>query len=135
MALSLIVNAGLMALPIGGCLGTLFGIDAHRAATGQRPLFAPNPNDPDENRGTGSSGGGQDSTGGGSGGSSGGDVSDNGIQNNPYCQLSYGISPPSKDGETFTREFSTNPSPIILEQPANFVNSQSQPVECRKGFR
>lgn len=104
MALSLIVNAGLMALPIGGCLGTLFGIDAHRAANGQRPLFAPNPNDPDENKGTGSGGGGgQDSTGGGSG--SGGDVSDNGIQNNTYCQLSYGITPPSKNGESFTREF------------------------------
>lgn len=94
-----------MALPIGGCLGTLFGIDAHRAATGQRPLFAPNPNDPDENLGvgTGGGGGGQDSTGGGSGGSgSTGDVSDNGIQNNQYCQLSYGISPPSKHGESFT---------------------------------
>ncbi|KAJ5755608.1 hypothetical protein N7533_005151 [Penicillium manginii] len=101
MALSLIVNAGLMALPIGGCLGTLFGIDAHRAATGQRPLFAPNPNDPDENRGTGSSGGGHDSTGGGHE-SSGGDVSDNGIQTYPYCQLSYGITPPSIDGESFT---------------------------------
>lgn len=93
-----------MALPIGGCLGTLFGIDAHRAANGQRPLFAPNPNDPDENKGAGSGSGGQDSTGGGSG-SSGGSTSDNGIQTNTYCQLSYGISPPSKDGEAFTRKF------------------------------
>lgn len=100
MALSLIVNAGLMALPIGGCLGTLFGIDAHRAATGQRPLFAP---DPSENKGTSdSTGGGQDSTGGGSG--SGDGTSDNGVQNNPYCQSSYGISPPSKNGESFTRK-------------------------------
>lgn len=102
MALSLIVNAGLMALPIGGSLGTLFGIDAHRASTGQRPLFAP---DPSENKGTGggSTGGGQDSTGGGSGSSGG--TSDNGVQNNPYCHTSYGISPPSENGETFTRKF------------------------------
>lgn len=106
-----------MALPIGGCLGTLFGIDAHRAATGQKPLFAPNPNDPDENLGVGTgggSGGGQDSTGGGSGGSGSGDVSDNGIQNTQYCQLSYGISPPSKDGESFTREFTSASTTLHL---------------------
>ncbi|KAJ5089826.1 hypothetical protein N7532_008510 [Penicillium argentinense] len=98
MALSLIVNAGLAAIPIGGCLGTLFGIDAHRAANGQRPLFAPDPN---ENKGTDAGGGGQDSTGGGSGGN--GSTTNNGITNTQYCQHSYGISPPRKgDGETFT---------------------------------
>lgn len=92
MALKLLINAGLIAIPIGGSLGSLFGIDAHRAATGQTPLYK---------GGNGSSGSGGDSTGGGSGGS--GSTTNNGVTNTMYCQKSYGITPPS-DGEQFTRE-------------------------------
>lgn len=100
MALKLFLNAGLVAIPIGGSLGALFGIDAHRSATGQAPLFA---GGNDGNEGTGGSTGG--STGGGSGGS--GSITNNGITNTMYCQNSYGISPPS-DGERFTCKWFDN---------------------------
>ncbi|KAJ5669495.1 hypothetical protein N7462_010565 [Penicillium macrosclerotiorum] len=94
MALRLLVNTGLLAIPIGGALGTLFGIDAHRAATGQSPLFS---NDGDSS--TGGSGSGSDSTGGGTGGS--GSITNNGVTTTQYCELSWGISPPS-DGQHYT---------------------------------
>lgn len=73
-----IVNAGLLVVPIGATIGVLLGIESHRQATGQAPLFA----------GDGDSDG---STGGGNviGGS-------NGITISQYCQASYGVSPPSK---------------------------------------
>ncbi|KAJ6127238.1 hypothetical protein N7523_002850 [Penicillium sp. IBT 18751x] len=90
MALRLLVNTGLLVIPIGGSLGALFGIDAHRSATGQAPLF------------TGSDGS-DGSTGGSTGGGSGavGTITNNGITNSMYCQDSYGISPPS-DGQLYT---------------------------------
>ena len=99
MALRLLVNTGLLAIPIGGSLGTLLGIDAHRSATGQPPLFTGD----GSNSGSGSgSGTGGDSTGGGSGGS--GSTTNNGVTNTQYCQNSYGISPPS-DGQLYTCKF------------------------------
>lgn len=98
MALKLLVNASLLVIPIGGSLGALFGIDAHRSATGQPPLFS---GDSDSNDGsTGGHTGG--STGGGSGAD--GSTTNNGITNSKYCQPSYGISPPS-DGQLYTRKF------------------------------
>lgn len=98
MALKLLVNASLLVIPIGGSLGALFGIDAHRSATGQAPLFHGDGSDGNGNGG--STGGG--STGGGSGDS--GHTVNNGVTNSMYCQNSYGISPPS-DGQLYTREF------------------------------
>ncbi|KAJ5267194.1 hypothetical protein N7478_010002 [Penicillium angulare] len=98
MALTFLVNTLLLAIPLGGSVGTLVGIDAHRAATGQKGLFA---GDSDSNGGTGSSGGsgGSDSTGGGSGSNN--TISDNHTKNSQYCQSSYGITPPTQ-GEQFT---------------------------------
>ena len=96
MAFRLLVNAGLLVIPIGGSLGALFGIDAHLAATGQAPLFS---NDNSDNYGSGSGGNTGGSTGGGSGGS--GSTTNNGVTNTQYCEKSYGISPPS-DGANFT---------------------------------
>ncbi|GAB1206990.1 concanavalin A-like lectin/glucanase domain-containing protein [Aspergillus pseudonomiae] len=76
MALQILVNAGLLALPIAGSVGTLLGIDAHRQATGQRPLFAGDiSND--------------------------GSTSRNGITNTRYCDLFNPISPTSK-GQLYT---------------------------------
>lgn len=86
------VNAGLLAVPIGTTVGVLMGIESHRQATGQAPLF---------------SGGGGGDVGGGSDGDPGGGGtvvgSGNGITISQYCQASYGISPPSK-GTEYTRE-------------------------------
>ncbi|KAF7715866.1 Xyloglucan-specific endo-beta-1,4-glucanase [Penicillium ucsense] len=97
MAMRLVVNTVLLAIPIGGSLGALLGIDAHRSATGQKPLF----NGDGSNAGAGSGGGGgHDSTGGGSGGGS--STTDNGVTNTQYCQQFYGISPPAKDGQLYT---------------------------------
>ncbi|GIK05129.1 hypothetical protein Aspvir_009231 [Aspergillus viridinutans] len=84
MVLRWVVNAGLLAIPIGGTVGALMGIDAHRHATGQAPLF---------------SGGGGGSSGSGSGGS--GSTTHNGVNNTLYCQESYGITPDTK-GQGFT---------------------------------
>jgi hypothetical protein len=92
MVLRWMVNAGLLAIPIGATVGVLLGIESHRQATGQAPLF---------------SGGGDGVPGGGGGGSSGGGgtiVGDgNGITISQYCQASYGIQLPSK-GTEYTRE-------------------------------
>lgn len=104
MAFRLAINTALLAIPIGGSVGTLLGIDAHRSATGQPPLFT---SDGNSNTGSGSGG---DSTGGGSGGS--GSTTNNGVTNTQYCQSSYGISPPS-DGQLYTRKFALN---FILQQ-------------------
>lgn len=104
MVLKLLLNAGLIAIPIGGTLGSLFGIDAHRAATGQTPLFKSD---------DGSTGTGRDSTGGGSGGS--GSITNNGVTNTMYCEKSYGITPPS-DGEQFTRESTGRWSSLCRER-------------------
>lgn len=86
MALKLLLNAGLLAIPLGGSLGTLFGIDAYRSATGQHPLFT---GDSGINPGTGI-GSGSDNT-----------TTHNGITTAVYCQNSYGIPVPS-NGEQFT---------------------------------
>ncbi|EIT80508.1 concanavalin A-like lectin/glucanase domain-containing protein [Aspergillus flavus] len=76
MALPLLVNAGLLALPIAGSIGTLLGIDAHRQATGQRPLFTSEiGND--------------------------GSISRNGVTNTRYCDLFNPISPKS-EGQLYT---------------------------------
>ncbi|KAJ9209410.1 CAZyme family GH12 [Paecilomyces variotii] len=96
-----LVNAGLLAIPIGTSIGVLVGLDAHRAATGQPPLFGYDPGNagiPGIGAGGGSSGG-SDSTGGGGGGFT-GVPSNNGVTTTTYCQKSYGIEPPSK-GEEF----------------------------------
>ncbi|CAI7564273.1 unnamed protein product [Penicillium palitans] len=93
--IGLIVNAVLVALPVGGSVGALMGIDAHRAATGQKPLFT------GSNEGT-DSGSSSDSTGGGSGHDT---VTNNGVQNTQYCELSWGITPPSK-----TEQYTLNPN-------------------------
>jgi hypothetical protein len=99
--IGLIVNAVLVAIPVGGSVGALMGIDAHRAATGQKPLFTGGNNT--DGIDSGSSGtGGSDSTGGG-----GGDhdtVTNNGVQHTQYCDLSWGITPPSKT-EQYTRKY------------------------------
>jgi hypothetical protein len=83
MVLRWIVNAGLLAIPIGATVGVLMGIESHRQATGQAPLFA---------------GGGDGDVG---GGPSGGIVSggSNGITIFQYCQQFYGIQPQSKGVE------------------------------------
>lgn len=76
-----LVNAGLLALPIGTTVGILLGVDSHRQATGQEPLF-------------------NGDTGGGSGGGN-GNSRDHRITEKQYCQKQVGISPPSK-GSRYT---------------------------------
>jgi hypothetical protein len=94
VGVGLLINAVLVAIPVGGSVGALMGIDAHRAATGQKPLFTGGTND--DGPSTGGSGG---STGGGS------DAipHNNGITPIQHCDLSYGIVPPSKT-EQYTRK-------------------------------
>lgn len=116
MALTLLVNTLLLAIPLGGSVGTLVGIDAHRAATGQKPLFSSDGNSDD---GTGSSGGSGGSTGGGSGNN--GTTTDNHITNSRYCKSSYGISPPSK-GEQFTRESFPQRVRRIVHTPGTIID-------------
>ena len=93
VGVGLLVNAVLVAIPIGGSVGALMGIDAHRAATGQKPLFT--------------GGTDEDSGGIGNGGSNNGGSEtvphDNGISRISKCDISYGIVPPSKT-EQYTRE-------------------------------
>ncbi|KAI6707854.1 hypothetical protein JHW43_009617 [Diplocarpon mali] len=71
-----LVNAVLLALPVGTTLGVLLGVDLHRHSTGQAPLF-------------------NDDTGSGVGGG-GGSISDNGVTTSQYCQKQVGASPGSK---------------------------------------
>ncbi|KAK5076978.1 hypothetical protein LTS08_007533 [Lithohypha guttulata] len=42
MGIRSLVSFGLIAVPIGATLGVLIGLDAHRSATGQQPLFQDN---------------------------------------------------------------------------------------------
>lgn len=103
VAIRWLANAVLLGIPIGASVGVLVGLDAHRAATGQSPLFGHNP----DNAGIPGIGGGSDSGSGSSGGSSGGGFtgggSNNGVQTTPYCQKSYGIEPKTK-GEQYIRK-------------------------------
>lgn len=92
VGIGFLVNAVLVAIPVGGSVGALMGIDAHRAATGQKPLFTGGTDD-----GSGSG------VGSGTGGGSGSTPHDNGILIHSKCDLSYGIVPPSKT-EQYTRE-------------------------------
>lgn len=105
--IGLIVNTVLVAIPVGGSVGALMGIDAHRAATGQKPLFTGG----STNDGTDSGGGGSDSTGGGGGHDT---VTNNGIQNTQYCELSWGITPPSKT-EQYTCKYPRTTSPGAVD--------------------
>ncbi|OQE37397.1 hypothetical protein PENCOP_c010G01026 [Penicillium coprophilum] len=99
----LLVNAILIAIPVGGSVGALMGLDAHRAATGQKPLFTGD-NDDGINPGNGNGNGkGGDSTGGGGGGHP--TVTNNGVEHTLYCDLSWGITPPSK-----TEQYTLNPN-------------------------
>lgn len=91
VGIGLLVNAVLVAIPIGGSVGALMGIDAHRSATGQKPLF------------TGDTDDGSGGSGAGTGGGTGSTPHDNGMTIHSQCDLSYGIIPPSKT-EQFTRE-------------------------------
>ncbi|KAK0130066.1 hypothetical protein ONS96_000603 [Cadophora gregata f. sp. sojae] len=72
-----LVNAGLLILPVGTTIGVLMGVDSHRAATGQEPIF----NNP--NGGTGTGDGGT------------GNKNDDRITSQLYCQKQVGVSPPS----------------------------------------
>ncbi|PVH74253.1 glycoside hydrolase family 12 protein [Cadophora sp. DSE1049] len=76
-----LVNAGLLILPVGTTIGVLLGVDSHRAATGQEPIF----NTP--NGGTG--------TGGGGGGGNTGNKGDDRVTSQLYCQKQVGVSPAS----------------------------------------
>jgi len=98
MVLRWIVNAGLLAIPIGGTIGALLGIEAHRQATGQAPLFAGGGNDGGSGSGFGSGGG---ST--GSSGNTGEHTTNNGVTHSRYCKQSIGI-PPGSLGEQFICE-------------------------------
>jgi hypothetical protein len=71
-----IINVGLLAIPIVTTVGTLVGIDAHRLATGQRPLFAGEPHNS-------------------------GSTVKSGLANTRYCDLFNPISPSSK-GQLYT---------------------------------
>lgn len=42
MGLRSLISFVLLAIPIGATLGILLGLDAHRTATGQQPLFQDN---------------------------------------------------------------------------------------------
>lgn len=95
----LIINAVLVAIPVGGSVGALMGIDAHRAATGQKPLFAGGNTEDGSSPGGGN--GGSGST--GDGGNHNSTSSVHGTQSTEYCDLSWGITPPSKT-EQYTRE-------------------------------
>lgn len=94
MVLRWVVNFGLVAIPIGGTIGAILGIEAHRQANGQAPLFAGGGND-------GGSGSGGGST--GSSGNTGEHFKHNGITYSQYCNRSIGI-PPGSTGEQFTCE-------------------------------
>lgn len=114
MVLRWVVNAGLLAIPIGGTVGALMGIDAHRQATGQAPLF---------------SGGGSGSGSGSAPPGGDGSTTHNGVTNTMYCQKSYGIAPETK-GQSFT---CTSPSvPIGLRMTDDYRSkSQSMGCNCR----
>ncbi|QKX54250.1 uncharacterized protein TRUGW13939_01335 [Talaromyces rugulosus] len=96
MAFRWIVNAGLLAIPIGTTIGVLVGIDAQRQASGQQPLFSGGDNGSSTGGNGGLGGGGST---GGDGGNGGGSSDDNGISWIENCNLTYGIEPPTKGQE------------------------------------
>jgi hypothetical protein len=100
MAFRWIVNAGLLAIPIGTTIGVLVGIDAQRQASGQKPMFSGGDNG-SSTGGNGGLGGGGSS--GGNGGNGGSTPDDNGISWIENCNLTYGIDPPTK-GQQYIRE-------------------------------
>ncbi|KAL6879318.1 concanavalin A-like lectin/glucanase [Trichoderma novae-zelandiae] len=80
MTIRVLVNAALLAIPIAVTLGILFGLQAHRTATGQPPLFAPEPPPIPTPKPK---------------------VPHNGITKTRYCQKSIGITPDTK-GQQYT---------------------------------
>lgn len=97
-----IVNAGLLAIPIGTTIGVLVGIDAQRQASGQQPLFSGG----DNGSSTGGDGGLGNGGSGGNGGNGGGGSTpdDNGISWVESCKLAYGIDPTTK-GQEYIRKY------------------------------
>lgn len=95
-----LVNFGLLAVPIAATLGVLIGLQSHRDATGQAPLF------------TGDDG--DDGT-----GDSGGSSSKNGIEYIRNCDKAYGITPDSK-GQEYTRKSSLGRFAIRLERAHSY---------------
>ncbi len=89
-----LVNASLLVIPVGTTIGILLGVDSHRQASGQKPLF--------NGDGGSGSGGGYD----GGGGSS----TDNGITNAQYCQKQVGISPESKGSRYISKQTWPHPN-------------------------
>lgn len=85
LGVTFIVNFALLVIPIGVTLAVLFGLDAQRTASGDAPIFTPQP--------TIIGGGNPDGGGGG----------DNKLTTKTYCQKSYGITPDTK-GQEFTCE-------------------------------
>lgn len=85
-----IISFILLGVPIGVTIGILRGIDLHREATGQEPLFGHSNGDGGGIIGGGSGGG----ISGGGGGT--GNPKDNGITKSQLCQKSYGVQPPTK---------------------------------------
>jgi hypothetical protein len=81
MTIRVLVNAALLAIPIAVTLGILFGLQSHRSATGQPPLFAPEPPPIPTPKPK---------------------VPHNGITKTRYCQKSIGITPETK-GQQYTR--------------------------------
>ncbi|KAG4427287.1 hypothetical protein IFR05_017230, partial [Cadophora sp. M221] len=77
-----LVNAGLLILPVGTTIGVLIGVDSHRQATGQEPIF--------NNPGTGTPGT-------GSGGN--GNKNDDRVTSKVYCDKQVGVNPPSSGVE------------------------------------
>merc|ERR1711939_287692 len=72
-----LVNAGLLILPVGTTIGVLIGVDSHRAATGQEPIF----NTPTGGTGTGSGGT--------------GNKGDDRVTSQLFCQKQVGYTAPS----------------------------------------
>ncbi|KAH7305702.1 concanavalin A-like lectin/glucanase domain-containing protein [Rhexocercosporidium sp. MPI-PUGE-AT-0058] len=73
-----LVNAGLLILPVGTTIGVLMGVDSHRQATGQEPIF--------NNPGTGTPG---------TGGGGNGNKNDDRVTTHVFCDKQVGFSPPS----------------------------------------
>lgn len=98
LGLTFLVNFALLVIPIGVTLGILFGIDAQRSASGDAPIYTPQPS---------SVGGGNPDGGGGT---------DNKLSTVMYCQKSYGITPDTK-GQEFTRTSPLSPTLPMLTKP------------------
>lgn len=109
-ALSLL-NFVLLAIPIGTTLGVLLGIQSHRLATGQEPLFKPdNPTDnPDGSPKKG----------------------DNGIKIEYYCDETIGISPASQ-GDHYTRTYCHLSCCVVVElsQGSKTIAHVCEYIQC-----